>query len=190
MGGPRKIKSSFAGPSAGAPPEQPAASASKPARRRPAPKGAADPPPPAAPPPPAEAAPAEESPFLDALIDLLASRDLEVPSGLREAPPAAYAAQGVAAVQMMARLKDADLLERANRVAGWQGRQEERSRQAWESSPLIREVRRRGLPEPERPARVAGVAFSLKKPLAEWTDGELLGAVTEWAALGTSPRRG
>jgi hypothetical protein len=90
----------------------------------------------------------------------------------------------------MRRLKDVDLAERAAKVAGWQARQDERARQAWDSSPLIRELRRRGLPEPERPPRPAGVAFSLKKPLTEWTDEELAGAAREWAALSAARRGG
>lgn len=126
----------------------------------------------------------EPSPFLEALAELLESRQLAVPPGLLEAPPAAYAGQGAGTVQMMARLKDEDLAERAGKVAGWQARQEERARWAWDSSPLIRELRGRGLPVPERPARVGAMAVSLKRPLAEWSDGELVAAVTEWTRLG------
>lgn len=126
----------------------------------------------------------EPSPFLEALAELLESRKLGVPPGLLEAPPAAYAGQGAGTVQMMARLKDEDLAERAGKVAGWQARQEERARWAWDSSPLIRELRGRGLPVPERPARVGAMAVSLKRPLAEWSDGELVAAVTEWTRLG------
>ncbi|MGH2718084.1 MAG: hypothetical protein ACRDJU_05855 [Actinomycetota bacterium] len=126
----------------------------------------------------------EPSPFLEALADLLRSRKLPVPAGLLEAPPAAYAGQGAGTVQMMARLKDEDLSERAGKVAGWQARQEERAQWAWDSSPLIRELRRRDLQVPERPARVGAMAVSLKRPLADWSDGELVAAVSEWARLG------
>ena len=134
---------------------------------------------------PAESGPAEPepsaSPFLEALASLLEERGLEVPPGLREAPPEAYAGQRAEVVTMMARFKDADLAARAAKVAGWQQRQNERNARAWDASPLIAELRRRGLPEPSRPARVAIVVFSMKKPLAQWSDAELLEAVAEWA---------
>lgn len=126
------------------------------------------------------------SPFIEALADLLRSRNMEVPPGLLEAPPEAYAGQSEAVVQMMARLKDADLAERAGKVAGWSGRQAERAERAWETSPLIAELRRRGLAEPPRPVRVVGASFSLKTPLAEWTDDEVEDAAAAWAELGGS----
>ena len=190
MGSQRKAKSSFASAAGAAPEPKEAPGAAEAgedvpvqrSRRRAAeraPAASGEPVAPEAPEEPEE--PAAPSPFLQALIELLSSRGLDIPPGLAEAPPAAYAGQGAGTVQMMARLKDVDLLERAAKVAGWQGRQEERSVQAWESSPLIREIRRRGLQEPPRPARVASVAFSMKKPLAEWEDAELLGAAAEWA---------
>jgi len=138
---------------------------------------------------PAPKAAPEPAPFPKALADLLRSRDLDVPDGLLEAPPQAYADQGAEAVQALAGLKDADLEERASRVAGWDRRQAERAERAWESSPLIRELRRRGLREPHRPARPVGVAFSLKKPLAEWTDREVADAAAEWARLGGGRER-
>jgi hypothetical protein len=143
-----------------------------PVRKKPQPARAKEPPKPT-------------SPFIDALAELLRSRNLEIPPGLLEAPPEAYAGQSEAAVQTMARLKDEDLEERAGKVAGWGRRQAERAEQAWESSPLIGELRRRGLPEPARPTRVVGASFSLKKPLAEWTNEELEEAVATWARLGT-----
>ncbi|HEU5001194.1 MAG TPA: hypothetical protein VFW71_00235 [Actinomycetota bacterium] len=127
---------------------------------------------------------AAPSPFLEALAELLVQRGIEVPKGLGEAPPAAYAAQGAGAVAMLARLNDTDLAERAAKVAGWQARQTLRAQQVWDSSPLIGELRRRGLDEPPRPARPAGVAFSLKRPLAEWSDEELQDAAREWARIG------
>jgi hypothetical protein len=151
--------------------------------------------PPAAPPTPKDpsrpAKPhpkAAPTPFIDALADLLRSRNIEIPPGLLEAPPAAYAGQSEAVVQTMARLKDEDLAERAGKVAGWGQRQAERAERAWESSPLIGELRRRGLAEPPRPNRVVGASFSLKKPLAEWTDDELEEAVATWARLGSGGR--
>jgi hypothetical protein len=118
----------------------------------------------------------------------LRSRNIEIPPGLLEAPPEAYAGQSEAVVQTMARLKDEDLAERAGKVAGWGQRQAERAERVWESSPLIGELRRRGLPEPPRPSRVVGASFSLKKPLAEWTDDELEEAVAAWARLGSEGR--
>jgi hypothetical protein len=124
------------------------------------------------------------SPFTTALAELLRSRNLDVPPGLLEAPAEAYAGAGEAAVQFLARLNDADLAQRARKVAEWEQRQADRARQAWETSPLIRELRRRRLPEPPRPPRISGVAFSVKKPLAEWTDQELQQAATEWVRLG------
>jgi len=123
------------------------------------------------------------SPFLLALAELLQSRGLEVPDGLLQAPPEAYADQGEALVPTLARLRDGDLAERARKIAGWGPRQAERAERAWESSPLIAELRRRGLTEPKRPARVVGAAFSVKKPLADWTDEELEEAVAAWVRL-------
>ena len=76
----------------------------------------------------------------------------------------------------------------AGKVAGWGRRQAERAERAWESSPLIGELRRRGLPEPTRPTRVVGASFSLKKPLAEWTDDELEEAVATWTRLASGGR--
>lgn len=186
--GPEKIRSSFDVPLPGPPTQEvPPAPAQK-AARPPAPKAAAPQPKAAAPgaKPKLKAPEPEPEPseFLQALADLLRSRKLEVPSGLLEAPPSAYAGQGAGTVEMMARLKDEDLLERAGKVAGWQARQQERAQWAWDSSPLIRELRRRELPVPERPARVGAMAVSLKRPLAEWSDGELTAAVTEWTRLG------
>ncbi|HYR63268.1 MAG TPA: hypothetical protein VET24_11650 [Actinomycetota bacterium] len=128
------------------------------------------------------------SPFIDALADLLRSRNIDIPPGLLEAPPEAYAGQSESVVLAMARLKDENLAERAGKVAGWGQRQAERAVHAWESSPLIGELRRRGLAEPARPTRVVGAAFSLKKPLAEWTDEEIEGAAAAWARLGSEGR--
>ena len=161
--------SSFGGGAATPSPEDP----SKPVAQ-PAPE-----PPPAEPePPPAEPdAPPAPSAFLSALAELLGSRGLDVPPGLLEAPAEAYAGHDESLVPTLARLRDGDLAERARKIAGWQARQAERAERAWETSPLIAEVRRRALAEPPRPERVVGAAFSVKKPLAEWTDEELQEAV-------------
>lgn len=174
----RRASSSFGGSSL---PSRPAPDPKPPKAFEPFPQPQPAPPAPEAAEPPA---PPEPSPFLEALVELLGQRGLDVPEGLREAPPAAYAGQGVGAVAMLARLKDADLAERAAKVAGWQARQSLRAQQIWDSSPLIGELRRRGLTEPARPARPAGVAFSLKRPLADWSDEELREAAEEWARLG------
>ncbi|GAC1369729.1 MAG: hypothetical protein NVSMB32_14430 [Actinomycetota bacterium] len=124
-----------------------------------------------------------QSPFLEALATLMESRGLPLPEGLLEAPAQAYAGQGEGTVAMRSRLQDADRRERAGKVAGWQQRQVDRAEQAWESSPLIAEVRRRGLAEPPRPTRAVGAAFSLKKPLAKWSDAELASALAQWVEL-------
>jgi hypothetical protein len=179
MSPPRRSASSFGssnssggGKSSGAGGGKASAASAGRGRKKPQPARAKEPPKPVASPP-----------FIDALAELLRSRNLEIPPGLLEAPPEAYAGQSEAAVLTMARLKDEDLEERAGKVAGWGRRQAERAEQAWESSPLIGELRRRGLPEPARPTRVVGASFSLKKPLAEWTDEELEEAVATWARL-------
>ena len=172
MSPPKRSASSFGGGGRGGKASASSAGPGRPAGKKPqAAARAKEPPKPAA------------SSFIAALAELLRSRNLEVPPGLLEAPPEAYAGQTEAVVQTMARLKDEDLQARAGKVAGWGRRQADRAEQAWESSPLIGELRRRGLPEPARPTRVVGASFSLKKPLAEWTDEELEGAVATWARL-------
>jgi hypothetical protein len=173
MSPPKRSASSFSGGRAGKASASSASSAGpgRPAGKKPQAVRAKESPKPAA------------APFIAALAELLRSRNLEIPPGLLEAPPEAYAGQTEAVVHTMARLKDEDLEARAGKVAGWRRRQAERAEQAWESSPLIGELRRRGLPEPARPTRVVGASFSLKKPLAEWTDEELKKAVATWARL-------
>lgn len=177
MSPPKRAISSFGGGKAAGPTGSPTGGPTSPTAGPTAPKASRPPdrPPASAP-----------SPFIDALEKLLRSRGIEIPPGLLEAPPEAYAGQSETVVQMMGRLKDADLLERAGKIAGWSRRQAERAERAWESSPLIGELRRRGLAEPARPARVVGASFSLKKPLAEWTDAEVADAAAAWAELGTS----
>ena len=101
-----------------------------------------------------------------------------------EAPPEAYAAQPASVVDSIASLDDESLAERAEKIATFAARQSERAKQAWNSSPLIQEMRRRRLRLPRAPKRPVSAAFSLKKPLAEWTDTELLEVATEWSRRG------
>ena len=59
-----------------------------------------------------------------------------------------------------------------------------RAREAWEASPLIAELRRRQLKEPDPPVRVVGASVSLAKPLSEWSDREIVRAAGEWSRMG------
>lgn len=127
------------------------------------------------------AAKPDPPPFLGALAALLRSRKIKVPKGLLEAPPEAYANQDESVVDQLAALPDAALTAQAEKVASWAARQAERARAAWESSPIVGEIRRRGLREPPAPSRVIGAAFSMKKPLRDWSDAELLDAAREWS---------
>lgn len=122
--------------------------------------------------------------FVTALAALLRERNLEVPEGLEEASPEAYAHQPTGHVEALASLTDEDLAAHAARVADYEDRHIERVRRAWDDSPLIDELRRRGLDEPPRPTRVVGAAFSLKKPLAEWSNDEILQMAKEWSRRG------
>jgi hypothetical protein len=122
--------------------------------------------------------------FPAALAALLRKRKLSVPKGLVDAPPVAYASQRASFVVQLERLPDGELKRFAEKVAGYAGRQEERARAEWERSPLIAELRKRKLKEPPQPVRVAGVSVSLTKPLAEWSDAELIRAATEWSRIG------
>jgi hypothetical protein len=101
-------------------------------------------------------------------------------------PPEAYASQPASFVEQLDRLSDEELRRFAERVAGYAQRQAERAAAEWERSPLIAELRRRKIKEPPRPVRAAGVSVSLKKPLSEWSDKELLNAATEWSRIGRS----
>lgn len=123
--------------------------------------------------------------FLARLAALLRSRGLKVPAGLTSAPPIAYASQPPEFVETLAALGDDELSAHAERVAGYARRLSERTTAAWETSPLIAEIRRRKLKEPKRPARVVGLAFSLKKPLSDWTDRDLIAAAKEWSRRGS-----
>ena len=124
--------------------------------------------------------------FPEALALLLRARKIAVPKGLIDAPPEAYASQRASFVVQLERLPDSELRRFAEKVAGYARRQEERARVEWERSPLIAELRRRKLAEPPRPVRAAGVSVSLAKPLAEWSDAELIRAADEWSRIGRS----
>ena len=82
----------------------------------------------------------------------------------------------------MATLPDADVKRFADKIAGYVARQQARAKAAWDSSPLIVELRRRKLKEPPMPSRVVGASVSLTKPLKEWSDAEILRAVKEWVS--------
>lgn len=125
-----------------------------------------------------------ERSFPDAFAALLRSRKLRVPRGLRDAPPEAYANEPASFVSELERLGDEQLARFAERVATYAKRQAERARREWESSPLVGELRRRKLAEPERPTRVVGASVSLSKALTEWTDAEILRAAREWSERG------
>lgn len=122
--------------------------------------------------------------FPEALAELLRKRRLKVPDGLVEAPPEAYARQPASFASRLADLDDDALALHAEKVASYARRQAERAERAWDTSPLIGEIRRRKLKEPPRPRRVVGAVFSLKKPLREWTDAELLDAARQWSERG------
>lgn len=124
------------------------------------------------------------SDFPGALASLLRSRKIRVPTGLSAAPPQAYASQPPSFVEHLAQLPDPDLRAYAEKIATYAKRQAERARQAWEASPLIAELRRRGLEEPEVPARVVGASVSLAKPLSEWSNREITNAAAEWSRMG------
>ena len=124
--------------------------------------------------------------FPGALASLLRSRKIKVPAGLKDAPPQAYASQPPSFVEQLAQLPDGNLRAYAEKIATYAKRQAERARQAWEASPLIAELRRRGLKEPEVPARVVGASVSLAKPLSEWSDAEIRRAADEWSRMGRS----
>ncbi len=124
--------------------------------------------------------------FTEAFAALLRERKLPVPAGLADAPPEAYASQPASFVEQLGRLPDAELRRFADQVGGYAERQAARAAAEWERSPLIAELRRRKLKEPPRPLRAAGVSASLTKPLAEWSDKEILDAATRWSRIGRS----
>lgn len=113
-----------------------------------------------------------------------------MPAGLTKAPPVAYANQSASFVDTLAKqLSDDELRAHAERVAGYAKRHAERVRASWDRSALIAEIRRRKLTEPPRPTRVVGAGLRIKKPLPEWSDGELLEAAREWSRRGRGPER-
>ena len=122
--------------------------------------------------------------FPKAFAALLRERGVAVPRGLSSAPPEAYANAAAEVVTQLARLSDAELERYAERVAGYASRQAARAKAAWNSSPLIAEIKRRKLTVPPPPPRVVGASVSLAKPLAEWTNRELLAAAREWSKRG------
>lgn len=129
---------------------------------------------------------AVEDSFPDALAALLRSRKIRVPTGLTSAPPQAYASQPVDYVDRLANLSDAELRRYGEQIASYARKQAARARDSWESSPLIAELRKRRLPEPETPSRVVGASVSLAKPLKEWSDGEIVHAADEWSRMGSA----
>lgn len=130
--------------------------------------------------------PVREAAFPDALAALLRSRKIKVPSGLLDAPPQAYASQPTSYVERLSDMPDAELRRFAEQIAGYARRQAERAERDWEASPLIAELRKRGLDEPDPPKRVVGASVSLAKPLSEWSDAELTRAAQEWSRLGSA----
>lgn len=140
----------------------------KPARAKPSPKRAGS----------------GEPSFPEALAALLRSRKVRVPAGLADAPPQAYASQPSSYVEQLGTLGDEELRRYAEQIAGYAPRQAKRAREAWEASPLIAELRRRRLKEPDPPVRVVGASVSLAKPLSEWSDREIVRAADEWSRMG------
>lgn len=128
--------------------------------------------------------PAAEPSFPEALAALLKSRKLKIPAGLVDAPEQAYASQPGSFVERLSDLGDNELKRYAEQVAGYAQRQAKRAGDAWDASPLIAELRRRGLKEPSPPIRVVGASVSLAKPLSEWSDREITRAADEWSRLG------
>ena len=122
--------------------------------------------------------------FPAALATLLRSRKIAVPNGLEAAPSEAYANQPASFVDQLERLPDADLKVFAEKIASYAARQRARSKAAWDGSPLVAELRRRKLKEPPVPRRAVGVSVSLRKPLKDWSDAEILKAASEWSKRG------
>ncbi len=122
--------------------------------------------------------------FPVAFAALLRARKLPVPKGLTEVPPEAYASQPASFVAQLEQLPDAELRRFAAKIATHVERQAERAQREWDSSPLIAELRRRRLAEPPAPKRPTGVSVSLAKPLAKWSDKEILKAARDWSKLG------
>lgn len=122
--------------------------------------------------------------FPAALARLLRTRGLEVPTGLENAAPDSYANQPKETVKLLEGLTDQELEIQAERIATYEDRKAARALAQWESSPIIAELRKRGLSEPPTPRRPVGASFSFGKPLPEWTDSEVLKAAKEWSRRG------
>src|ERR671925_1742273 len=88
--------------------------------------------------------------FPVALAELLRSRKIRVPTGLESAPRQAYASQPPSFIDHLADLGNDELQQYAAQIAGYARRQAKRAKDAWEASPLIGELRKRGLAEPRR----------------------------------------
>jgi hypothetical protein len=126
-----------------------------------------------------------QSSFLEEFAKLLRSRKVRVPRGLKDAPAEAYASQPASMVESLADLPKAELERYAEKIATFAKRQAERAQQAWDGSPLLAELRRRGLEEPAPPKRVVGPSPRLNKPLEEWTDRQILEAAKRWSRMGS-----
>lgn len=124
--------------------------------------------------------------FLVAFAALLRARKIAVPKGLADAPPEAYASQPGSVVEDLGKLPDSELKRLATQVAGYAQRQADRAKREWERSPLIAELERRKLKVPPAPTRATGASVPLTKPLAKWSDKELLRAAERWSKLGRS----
>jgi hypothetical protein len=122
--------------------------------------------------------------FRVVFAELLKAKKIPVPKGLLDAPPEAYANQPASFVEQLERLPKAQLAKFAEQVGGYAQRQRERALHAWETSPLIAEIRRRKLKEPAPPKKPTGASVSLTKPLKDWTDKQLLSAAERWSKLG------
>ncbi|MEX2394105.1 MAG: hypothetical protein WD826_06470 [Actinomycetota bacterium] len=122
--------------------------------------------------------------FRVVFAELLKAKKIPVPKELLGAPPEAYASQPASFVEQLERLPKAELVRFAEKVGGYAKRQRERALQAWETSPLIAEIRRRKLKEPSPPLKPTGASVGLTKPLAEWTDKQLLSAAERWSKMG------
>lgn len=122
--------------------------------------------------------------FPAALAQLLRKRGLDVPEGLEKAAPVSYANQPRETVKLLENLTDKELEIQATRIATYEDRRVARAVAQWDSSPIIAELRKRGLTEPPSPRRPIGASFSFGKPLPEWTDEEVLQAAREWSRRG------
>ena len=135
-------------------------------------------------PKPTKPASADDLDFRVVFAELLKVKKIPVPKGLLDAPPEAYASQSASFVEQLERLPKGELIRFAEKVGGYAQRQRERALQAWESSPLIAEIRRRKLKEPAPPLKPTGASVGLTKPLKQWTDKQLLSVAEKWSKMG------